>query len=785
MKNRSAWRVFEGVLVAVFAAAFWAPCFAQEGGQAGKEGQQAQQKQEQTQPKKEEQTQPAGRVVEEVIVTAEKRPEDIQKIPVAVSTLAGTDLDIILTAGPDIRAISGRVPSLTLESSFGRAFPRFYVRGLGNTDFDLNASQPVSMVVDEVVMENPIVKGMPLFDIDRIEVLRGPQGTLFGRNTPAGVIKFDTKRPTKEPDSYVRVSYGKYNNMNVEGGFGGPVTDTLFARFSGLFQGEDNWVDNRWSGYRGSNPALGGYQTGAYRLQFLWEPSQEFTGLLNLHGWDVNGTARIFRANIIKKGSNDFVDGYRQDTVYQDGLNDQKIHSLGGLLRLDYNFGPAVLTSVTGWESIDSMYSRGDIDGGYGAASLGAGNYGPGFIPFSSESADGIPTLNQTTEELRLASAGTGALNWIVGAYYFNEKVDIDSFSYDSLATGNPQNGHAIQNQTTDSYALFGSVDYAFSEAWSAKAGLRYTNDKKDFLADRPQPLFQPPLTHPITRHTSDNNISWDLSATYRANPNVNVYGKIATGYRGPSIQGRIMFAPDFSDGQDPATNGVSVAEAETIKSFEIGVKSILADQRLRLNLAAYVFQMDGQQLTAVGGQYNVATLLNAKRTDGHGLEADIEFVASSNWFMSAGLSWNPTKINDPNLTVAQCGGGCTTTNPINTAGLVLIDGNSLPFAPDWIFSGVINYLSDPANKGYFGSLDWAYSSDKSFFLYESKEFHSDSLEFGLRLGYGWNQGKYEVALFARNLFNAKILQGGIDFDNLTGMTNEPRIVGVEFAGKF
>ena len=94
-----------------------------------------------------------------------------------------------------MRGLSGRVPSLNIESSFGRTFPRFYIRGLGNTDFDLNASQPVSLVYDDVVLENPILKGFPAFDVNRVEVLRGPQGTLFGRNTPAGIVKFDTVRP--------------------------------------------------------------------------------------------------------------------------------------------------------------------------------------------------------------------------------------------------------------------------------------------------------------------------------------------------------------------------------------------------------------------------------------------------------------------------------------------------------------------------------------------------------------------------------------------------------------
>ena len=219
-------------------------CFAQEGGQAGKEAQQAEQQQEQAKPKQEEPTQPAGQYVEEITVTAQKRPEDIQKIPLAVSTLSGSGSQHSPHGRSGYPRHLGRVPSLTLESSFGRAFPRFYMRGLGNSDFDLNASQPVSMVVDEVVMENPIVKGMPLFDLDRIEVLRGPQGTLFGRNTPAGVIKFDTKRPTKDFDANFKVSYGTYDNIDVNGGIGGALSKTISARFSALYQGQGDWVDN-------------------------------------------------------------------------------------------------------------------------------------------------------------------------------------------------------------------------------------------------------------------------------------------------------------------------------------------------------------------------------------------------------------------------------------------------------------------------------------------------------------------------------------------------------------
>ena len=724
-------------------------------------------------------------VIEEIIVTAQRREENIQDVPVAMTSLSGEDLEAISAGAPDIRALSGRVPSLVMESSFGRAFPRFYIRGLGNPDFDLNASQPVSMMVDEVVLENPVVKGMPLFDIDRVEVLRGPQGTLFGRNTPAGVVKIESRKPTLgDPGGNFRASFGTFNTFDVSGGVNIPLGEKVAMRLSALYQERNDWVDNKYEA--GPEDKLGGYTTGAGRFQLLWAPTDNFDALVNLHAWDVDGTARIFRANILKPGGGGLNDDFRQDTVYHDGQNSQVISAYGGSLRFDWDFGAATLTSITGFEKIDNMLSRGDIDGGFGAAFLGEGNYGPGFIPFPSESADGIPNLDQLTQEFRVASNGNKTVDWLVGAFYFNEDFQADSFSFDSLAPGNPRDGYAFQTQETTSYALFGSLDFHIGNKWDLVAGLRYTSDEKDFSAERPDPIFlNVPTIAPITEHTDADNVSWDLSATYKANSNVNIYGRIATGFRAPSIQGRILFAPDQVGGTDPATNGVSVADSEEIISFELGAKTILAENKLRLNVAAYMFEVTDQQITAVGGEFNTAALLNAAKTEGYGLEADIQWTPSAHWMMTFGASYNPTKIKDPNLTVAPCGGGCTVLDPINDDGLALIDGNSLPHAPDVIFNGIINLRSDPVNKGLFASLDWAYYSKKQFMLYESAEFQDDSLEIGLRFGYGWHEAKYEIAVFSRNLLDEKIVRGGIDFNNLTGFTNDPRIIGLEFVGRF
>ena len=202
----------------------------------------------------------------EIIVTAQRRSENIQDVPLSVAALEGERLSAMFEGGGDIQVLAARVPSLYAESSNGRLAPRFYIRGLGNSDFDLAASQPVSIIVDEVVLENVILKSFPMFDLERVEVLRGPQGTLFGRNTPAGIVKFDTKKPTQEFSGDAAVSYGELGSMSFEGAVGGGLTDAISFRLSALYQEREDWIDNDFTG---ENDAMGGYDEFAYRAQLL------------------------------------------------------------------------------------------------------------------------------------------------------------------------------------------------------------------------------------------------------------------------------------------------------------------------------------------------------------------------------------------------------------------------------------------------------------------------------------------------------------------------------------
>jgi iron complex outermembrane receptor protein len=679
-------------------------------------------------------------------------------VPVSVSLLKDEKLDVLLSGGQDIRFLAGKVPSLNVESSNGRTFPRFYIRGYGNTDFSTFASQPVSLVYDDVVQENGILKGFPIFDVAGVEVLRGPQGTLFGRNTPAGVVKFESEKPNfKKVEGYYNLSWATHNTVNAEAAVNVPLSSEWAMRVSTLRQHRDNFVDNT---YTKQNDVLEGYNEHAERVQFLYKPSTTFDALFNVHSRMTTGSARLFRANIIKKGTNDFADGYDFTKINTNGLNMQSLDTNGANARLTWDLGSVKLFSITGYEGVDNYYSRGDIDGGTPT--------GPGFIPFQVQTGGGLTGLHQYSQEFRVESKNAGPLNWQTGVYYFKESADGYSNNFDS--TTQAQTSHLASHQNNTASAVFGSLTYDLSDQVVLRGGLRYTDDKKDFRTVEAVNVTQ---IGPKSVDESKSKTNWDLSATYKVNKDVNAYARVATGFRAPSIAAASASVP------------ITVADAETITSYEAGVKADLFNRRARASVSIYNYDVKNQQLTVVGGNSNVTKLINAAKTAGRGLEADFEAFVTPDFKVTAGGSYNFTEIKDPSLSVAKCG-SCTVTDPLNAAGRVVIDGNPLPQAPKYILNATARYNWALADGNLFVLTDWAYRSKINFFLYEAKEFTGKAMvEGGLRVGYNWAGGKYEVAGFARNITNTERIIGAIDFNNLTGFVNEPRQFGVQFKGGF
>lgn len=707
--------------------------------------------------------------LEEVFVTAQRRDEKLQDVPISITAMEGNRFDALFAGGEDIRALATRVPSLYAESSNGRLGPRFYIRGLGNTDFDLAASQPVSVIMDEVVQENVILKSFPLFDIERLEVLRGPQGTLFGRNTPAGIVKFDTRKPSKETDSFFSVHMGNLGTYIFESGLGGSLNDeqTVTGRISVLSQNRDDWINNAFTG---DNDAMGGFNEFAWRAQLQFAPSQTFSALVNLHGRDNDGTASIFRANIVTAGSNELNDNYDRDVVFFDegNNNPQEAQGIGGSVKLDYTFANGLtLTSISAYETVETK-SLGDIDGGYGADFLP--EVGPcppvptpSCIPFPSQTQDGLDDLDQVTQELRLATSGLDRLFWQAGLFLFDSEFQVTTSPFFVSST-------TVTHKNT-AWALFGQVSYDFTEKFSVIGGLRHTEDEKDLTVQA-----SPVPTEPV--HVNDDRISWDISAIHKVNDNFSWHGRVASGFRAPTIQGR-----DIAFFGAPST-----ARSEQIVSGEVGIKATLADERIRLNSSIYRYHIDDMQFSAIGGAGNLVQLVNANHGEGTGLDLDLDWLVSEKLLVTAGLSYNHTKLDDPNLRIAPCGSGlCTITDSLDANGNVVVDGNSFPQAPKFMANLILHYTHELGNDNrLFFDIDYAYQGDTSFFLYESLEYTSDNtFELGLRTGVSFSGGRWELALFGRNITDEENLVGGIDFNNLTGFDNDPAIYGISIKGNF
>jgi iron complex outermembrane receptor protein len=729
----------------------------------------------------------------EVVVTATHRAENVRDVPVSVSVVDNNLIQSLSNSGEDLKQLAFRVPSLNIESSNGRAFPRLYIRGYGNTDFHDFASQPVGLYYDDIVQENPALKGFPIFDQADVEVLRGPQGTLFGRNSPAGVVKLESAKPELGVTSGLfSMSDGTFNTAVVEGVVNLPINDVLAFRASTQIQHRDNWVNDPIN-----QSHVGGYNDWAARVQLLFKPSDTFSALVNVHGRSLDGSSTLFRANIIQLGSNHLVPGFDPKLLYTDGPNSSTLGTVGANLHLSWTLPGVTLQSITGYETVQKYLAEGDIDGGYGPGNVfcaptcpAVPASGPGYIPFPVQTSAGLLHHEQLTQEFRVLTNYEGPLQAQGGVFLFYENVEAadDDYCTPGSTTNNCPNVQlwsfqdtTVSRQRNDAEAIFGSVDYKPVEQFKATAGVRLTEDHKEFVTLYSDTV--PPPTAPLSASASANNVSWDLSGTYSVTPDVNVYARVATGFRAPSF------------GPPAAGLPVQVARSEKIISYEGGFKAELWDHKARISWDAYYYDVKDQQLTAVGGSANVIQLINAQKTVGKGSELELELHPIPNVTFNLSGSYNDTRIEDPTLGVAPCfnrdfavpGDHCTVLNTIDPNGHALINGNPLPQAPKWVGDLGLRYdypLAD--SSAVYAYTDLSTRSAMSIFLYQSQEFTAQPLtQVGLRIGYLWGNDKYEVNAFCRNCANQIRVIGGIDFADALGFINDPRIFGAQFRARF
>ncbi len=741
--------------------------------------------------------------LEAVVVTAQRRAENVQDVPIAISAFTANDLERtnIRQAG-DITTL---VPNLLLSSPYGEeAEPVFSLRGVTSNDFSQNQSAPVAMYVDEVYRSVGALQALQTFDLERVEVLRGPQGTLYGKNSTGGAISFFTRNPDLNAyNGYATAGFGKFSQYTVEGAVGGPIKDgELGWRAAVYYNKRDGWLKSVVPGIEPANSidALGG------RLTFLAKPNDNFTAQLKLNVTRSRGTpygVRPMNNDPNVTGGNPPTDFYRNAAI---SMVHKVIDSEGASLKMDWKVADhAVLTSVSGFD-----YGRwvmvGD-DASVGVQLWGADTY--------------ASSVHQFSQEFRLASVDTDRYTWIVGAYYGQDKVHgwleyhyFDAFpgliQYSTDANGNPLFLYGFDqansfDQVRSSRAAFANASFDVSPTITLRGGLRYTKDKltiKNFfalnggLANPPayQGLGLPTLwtqslpvvpgtyvdfsegiyprggvTYPDL-HKDNSNVSYRGGIDWKPAHGQLYYLSVSRGYRGAAFNAN-AFNYDAE---------VTFADPEELTSYEIGAKTEFLERRLQINAAVFYYDYKNQQFLDTYSANGVLLYreLNAPKSRLQGGEIELKAKVTEDLELRANLGYTDSKYKE----FVSHGAS--------------VAGNVLPMAPkvtsslgvDWrvgtLLGGDFNLGGDAFyyGKQYFDPTNQERIAQKSYTVVNARA----ALAFG-------DNHKYNVTLWGKNLFETNYItyalavrdpaQGGLGLDYT--VPAEPRTFGLTGTVRF
>lgn len=559
-----------------------------------------------------------------VIVTAERRSEDVQEIPLALSAFGADDIQNFGVGS--IENIAPRIPSFYF-GSFGAARPQLYIRGIGTRSFDPGSESSVGVFVDDVYMGRTSGSFGSLKDIERIEVLRGPQGTLYGRNTIAGAINVISKSPTPEYGGHIEIGASDFNGFDVQGAVGGPLNEDKSAMFrvAGWRTYREGYLTNLTTGntFQGIDNAGG-------RARLLFEPTDRFTvdliaeithdGSEGGFGGINQGTGPSAAGAPANPNTVFFAPAsrvpvtpvdLRHARLSIDPALDRNTISYTG--KLSYDFDDLTLTSITGYRKLDISDSR-DLEG----SSLDVLNQS------SRENSE------QITQELRLTSDPNGAFSfggkarWILGAFYYQDDSDrTDTFGVgiDSVvraAAGTPATDVASSVYSIESYAYFGQVDIDLTDNLGLTLGARYSNDDKTARQGGTTTDAAPIIAAAFTTTNSASYDSFDprVVLTYKINDDMNVYASYSTGFK----SGGFQYVP-FSLAQANV-----LFNPEDITAYEIGYKSEWLDNRLRINAATFYYDYKDLQVSRIidAGGAPVSLISNAASSSIKGFDLEV-----------------------------------------------------------------------------------------------------------------------------------------------------------------
>jgi iron complex outermembrane receptor protein len=731
-----------------------------------------------------EQTVPAadsGPVIEEIVVTAQKRVQSAQDVPLSVAAIGGDQLENLKLT--DTNDLAGLVPNLQVNQINGDGAPVFAVRGVTMNDYSVHQSSPVAVYTDEVYAGPTVLQPMQMFDLERVEVLRGPQGTLYGRNSTGGAVNLVTKAPDFEADGYLTAGYGNFSRAEVRGAVGVPIVDDVLAvRLAGYWIDAKGWFENDFGGVPDNNQV----EEWALRGSLRFTPTETLDIVARYSAGRSDPTNYgVYADNIGEIGVGlgaDVYDIYSDGTINigelsapdytRAGLGKFELESNGrtkrkrevdqASLHVNWDFTESfTLTSVTSWTQGDFLNPE-DTDGAP-IEMLEIAYFGDG---------------DQIAQDLRVTSNLGGRFEFVAGIYYGHEELDVgtdlglftdidlnmsgaveptdcnDTFETatpggDPSPAGDTANlilaglglsladlaglGCVYRNSfNQERQTIAGYFDGTFEvfDSTTLLFGLRVTNDEtkvKNFrtvAVAAGTPLFD---TIPsVDDKIDDTELTWKLGVEQRLGEDALVYFTYSRGYRSGAFNGQAFFLPEEFNSVKP----------ETLDAIELGVKSTLADGRLQLNGAIFYYIYKDQQLINVDPSTLAQTLVNIDESNVLGLEFEALLQATENLRLSAGFGWLDGEAEKGVVTGID------------------VSGDTLPNSPDLNLHAALDWdflFTDFGHASFH--LDAGFTDAQYFTLpHVPRVLVDDYLLLNTRIGFTGQDERWEVAFWVKNL---------------------------------
>lgn len=677
------------------------------------------------------------RSLDVVVVTAQKREQRLQDVAVSITAVSGETIEALQIS--DLRSIQSYVPNMAVLNS--GVNPVVFIRGFGSGPNNVAFDQEVSVYLDGIYGGRGAQFSAPFFDLERMEVLRGPQGALFGRNTAAGAISLISARPTDTFESSVTAGYDfDREGYNLSGVVSGPVTDTLGIRLAGKVTRQDGYIRNLFNG--NDDPEL---RDTLARLTLRWQPTSGIDVV-----WKNEYGNHLLKGGVTVSGpldadvyDSDFGDShYISDNYAGSGLDEQSgIESWNSALNADFDIGDHTLTLISGYSRFQtSRFTAYDEVAPDGTIPANGGN---------ARFANGFPEdFRQWSAEARVASPLGQFLEYIVGVYYDTSDYHLHQDSYYRNVFALTGHQSTDFRQDSDAWSAYGQGTFNFSPDLKLIAGLRYSQTEKDAVFTQYTVSGSPlnPIGPGRASSLSEDYVDPSATVQYDVNPDTMVYGTIARGSKSGGF---------VSNTFNVAEDGFQF-EPERSTNYELGLKSTFGNGLASVNLAVFRMDFEDLQQSAYDPDRRTFFTRNAAEARSEGVELEFQMVPTDNLTLNANVAYLDAKFRDypgaPCLaseTLAECDSSDAASLAAHN-----IAGTPLLFAPEW--SGNVGF----SHETEFRSLRLTTSANAQF---RSEYFIADGYSPIWGVQDGWakidarielaaEDDRWSVALVGRNL---------------------------------